>query len=130
MYLTVYLCIRGFYPKGGGEVLVTVNPIKELTPVTMTERGNITKIYGRAYVAGVLPFKVKFTLTHITHFMVFTASTVVFLFFLCTGLFFQSFINFPVHNFFFVIFFVNTVTANELVLATCYVSERIICAHY
>lgn len=40
----------------------TVNPIKELTPVTMTERGNITKIYGRAYVAGVLPFKVKFTL--------------------------------------------------------------------
>lgn len=87
MYLTVYLCIRGFYPKGGGEVMVTVNPVKELTPVTMTERGNITKIYGRAYVAGVLPFKVKFTLTHITHFMVFTASTVVFLFFLCTGLF-------------------------------------------
>lgn len=105
MYLTVYLCIRGFYPKGGGEVMVTVNPVKELTPVTMTERGNITKIYGRAYVAGVLPFKVKFTLTHITHFMVFTASTVVFLFFLCTRLFFQSFINLPVHNFFFVIFF-------------------------
>lgn len=76
MYLTVYLCIRGFYPKGGGEVMVTVNPVKELTPVTMTERGNITKIYGRAYVAGVLPFKVKFTLTHITHFMVFTGSTV------------------------------------------------------
>uniref|UniRef100_A0A3P8QM50 RNA 3'-terminal phosphate cyclase n=1 Tax=Astatotilapia calliptera TaxID=8154 RepID=A0A3P8QM50_ASTCA len=47
----------GFYPKGGGEVMVTVNPVKELTPVTMTERGNITKIYGRAYVAGVLPFK-------------------------------------------------------------------------
>lgn len=105
VYLTVYLCIRGFYPKGGGEVMVTVNPVKELTPVTMTERGNITKIYGRAYVAGVLPFKVKFTLTHITHFVVFTESTVVFLFFLCTGLFFQSFINLPVHNFFFVIFF-------------------------
>ncbi|KAJ0032839.1 hypothetical protein NQD34_002920 [Periophthalmus magnuspinnatus] len=49
--------MRGFYPKGGGEVRVTVNPVKELLPVVMTERGSITKIYGRAYVAGVLPFK-------------------------------------------------------------------------
>ncbi|KAM9831808.1 RNA 3'-terminal phosphate cyclase [Neosynchiropus ocellatus] len=49
--------MRGFYPKGGGEVMVAVNPIKELQPIIMTERGNITKIYGRAFVAGVLPFK-------------------------------------------------------------------------
>ncbi|CAG5862684.1 unnamed protein product [Menidia menidia] len=49
--------LRGYYPKGGGEVMVTVNPVKELQPVTMTERGNITKIHGRAFVAGVLPFK-------------------------------------------------------------------------
>ncbi|XP_056133080.1 RNA 3'-terminal phosphate cyclase [Lampris incognitus] len=49
--------MRGYYPKGGGEVLATVNPVKELSPVTMTERGNIAKIYGRAFVAGVLPFK-------------------------------------------------------------------------
>ncbi|KAM4629777.1 RNA 3'-terminal phosphate cyclase [Polymixia lowei] len=49
--------MRGYYPKGGGEVVATVNPVKELSPVTMTERGNITKIYGRAFVAGVLPFK-------------------------------------------------------------------------
>ncbi|XP_068599805.1 RNA 3'-terminal phosphate cyclase [Brachionichthys hirsutus] len=49
--------MRGYYPRGGGEVLVTVNPVKELQPVVMTERGNITKIYGRAFVAGVLPFK-------------------------------------------------------------------------
>ncbi|KAJ0065736.1 hypothetical protein NL108_017567, partial [Boleophthalmus pectinirostris] len=49
--------MRGFYPKGGGEVQVTVNPVKELLPVVMTERGSITKIYGRAYVAGVLPYK-------------------------------------------------------------------------
>uniref|UniRef100_A0A8C6T706 RNA 3'-terminal phosphate cyclase n=1 Tax=Neogobius melanostomus TaxID=47308 RepID=A0A8C6T706_9GOBI len=49
--------MRGFFPKGGGEVLVTVNPVKELLPVVMTERGNITKIYGRAFVAGVLPYK-------------------------------------------------------------------------
>ncbi|CAK6981286.1 RNA 3'-terminal phosphate cyclase [Scomber scombrus] len=51
------LKMRGYYPKGGGEILVTVNPVKELQPVNMTERGNITKIYGRAFVAGVLPFK-------------------------------------------------------------------------
>uniref|UniRef100_A0A8C2XCX1 RNA 3'-terminal phosphate cyclase n=1 Tax=Cyclopterus lumpus TaxID=8103 RepID=A0A8C2XCX1_CYCLU len=49
--------MRGYYPKGGGEVMVTVNPVKELQPVVMTERGNITKIYGRAFVAGVLPYK-------------------------------------------------------------------------
>ncbi|XP_071755621.1 RNA 3'-terminal phosphate cyclase [Centroberyx gerrardi] len=49
--------MRGYYPKGGGELLVTVNPLKELSPVVMTDRGNITKIHGRAFVAGVLPFK-------------------------------------------------------------------------
>lgn len=58
--VTVFvLVVRGYYPKGGGEVVVTVNPVKELQPVLMTERGTITKIYGRAFVAGVLPFKVK-----------------------------------------------------------------------
>lgn len=56
------LCTRGYYPKGGGEVVATVSPVKELQAVTMTERGTITKIYGRAFVAGVLPFKVR---THI-----------------------------------------------------------------
>ncbi|KAL4593307.1 RNA 3'-terminal phosphate cyclase-like [Arapaima gigas] len=50
--------MRGYYPKGGGEVVVKVNPVKDLSPVSMMERGNITKIYGRAFVAGVLPFKV------------------------------------------------------------------------
>ncbi|KAM6973096.1 RNA 3'-terminal phosphate cyclase [Aplochiton taeniatus] len=51
------LKMRGYYPKGGGEVLAKVNPVKELCPINMTERGNITRIYGRAFVAGVLPFK-------------------------------------------------------------------------
>lgn len=64
LYDMVYLCVvRGYYPKGGGEVVVAVNPVKELQPVTMTERGTITKIYGRAFVAGVLPSKVNFLLT-------------------------------------------------------------------
>uniref|UniRef100_A0A673ND89 RNA 3'-terminal phosphate cyclase n=1 Tax=Sinocyclocheilus rhinocerous TaxID=307959 RepID=A0A673ND89_9TELE len=52
------LKMRGYYPKGGGEVVLKVNPVKELSPINMTERGNITKIYGRAFVAGVLPFKI------------------------------------------------------------------------
>lgn len=51
------LRMRGYYPKGGGEVVLKVNPVKELSPINMTERGNITKIYGRAFVAGVLPSK-------------------------------------------------------------------------
>ncbi|XP_034076588.1 RNA 3'-terminal phosphate cyclase [Gymnodraco acuticeps] len=49
--------LRAYYPKGGGEVMVTVNPVKELQPVLMTERGKLTKCYGRAFVAGVLPYK-------------------------------------------------------------------------
>lgn len=48
---------RGYYPKGGGEVMVKINPVKELTPLSLTERGTITKIHGRAFVAGVLPIK-------------------------------------------------------------------------
>ncbi|XP_077441142.1 RNA 3'-terminal phosphate cyclase [Vanacampus margaritifer] len=49
--------MRGFYPKGGGEVCVCVRAVKELQALTLLERGNISKIHGRAYVAGVLPFK-------------------------------------------------------------------------
>nr|KAF6397891.1 RNA 3'-terminal phosphate cyclase [Rousettus aegyptiacus] len=70
-YLTVntelYICCesvcvcctfyRGYYPKGGGEVIVRMSPIKQLNPINITDRGSVTKIYGRAFVAGVLPFK-------------------------------------------------------------------------
>ncbi|XP_072919496.1 RNA 3'-terminal phosphate cyclase [Hemitrygon akajei] len=57
------LLMRGYYPKGGGEVRVKVSPIKLLTPINMTERGTIKKIYGRAFVAGVLPFKLASEMT-------------------------------------------------------------------
>lgn len=60
----LFVCLRGYYPKGGGEVVATVSPVKELQAVTITDRGTITKIYGRAFVAGVLPFKVKKLNTH------------------------------------------------------------------
>ncbi|XP_037105384.1 RNA 3'-terminal phosphate cyclase isoform X1 [Syngnathus acus] len=49
--------MRGFFPKGGGQVTATVRPVKELQALTLLERGTITKIHGWAYVAGILPFR-------------------------------------------------------------------------
>lgn len=37
--------VKGFYPVGGGELLVTIKPcVRPLLPVTLTERGAITRI--------------------------------------------------------------------------------------
>jgi RNA 3'-terminal phosphate cyclase (ATP) len=48
---------RGYYPKGGGEVSVKIHSRSEpLSPITLLERGDVTSIRGRAYVAG-LPTK-------------------------------------------------------------------------
>uniref|UniRef100_A0A8C7CC37 RNA 3'-terminal phosphate cyclase n=1 Tax=Neovison vison TaxID=452646 RepID=A0A8C7CC37_NEOVI len=59
VYVSVcYTFCRGYYPKGGGEVIVRMSPVKQLNPINLTDRGSVTKIYGRAFVAGVLPFKV------------------------------------------------------------------------
>lgn len=49
---------RGYYPKGGGEVVITVNPIQELTAVDLTEFGQIKRFFGRAFVAGALSKRV------------------------------------------------------------------------
>ncbi|PVD23961.1 hypothetical protein C0Q70_17237 [Pomacea canaliculata] len=49
---------RGYYPKGGGEVVTTSHPVKVLTAIDLTNRGSVTRIFGRAFVAGVLPIKV------------------------------------------------------------------------
>lgn len=57
MFVTLFC--RGYYPKGGGEVIVQVSPVKQLNPINITERGSVTKISGRAFVAGALPFKVS-----------------------------------------------------------------------
>ncbi|KAG7218878.1 hypothetical protein INR49_019464 [Caranx melampygus] len=43
--------------KGGTNAEMAPQIDYTVKPVTMTERGNITKIHGRAFVAGVLPFK-------------------------------------------------------------------------
>ncbi|KAL3869113.1 hypothetical protein ACJMK2_041838 [Sinanodonta woodiana] len=50
---------RGYYPKGGGEVIIKTYPLKIIKPVTMLDRGNVTRIYGRAFVAGVIPMRVS-----------------------------------------------------------------------
>jgi RNA 3'-terminal phosphate cyclase (ATP) len=45
---------RGYYPKGGGEVNVTVHSRKEPLPsIVVVERGTVTSVRGRAYVAGL-----------------------------------------------------------------------------
>lgn len=51
---------RGFYPRGGGEVVVEANPIAFIKPVELTEFGQIRRIFGLSFVAGTLPIKVRF----------------------------------------------------------------------
>lgn len=46
---------RGYFPKGGGEVIVKVQPVSRLNGVKLTEQGNVTSINGWSYVAGTLP---------------------------------------------------------------------------
>ncbi|XP_028919660.1 RNA 3'-terminal phosphate cyclase [Ornithorhynchus anatinus] len=50
--------MRGYYPKGGGEVVIRMSPVKQLNAINITDRGTVTKIYGRTFVAGVLPLKI------------------------------------------------------------------------
>lgn len=44
--------LRGYFPKGGGEVHLRIYPIKKLNAVTLLEPGNLVSISGWAYVAG------------------------------------------------------------------------------
>lgn len=46
---------RGYFPKGGGEVIVNVKPVDEIKPINLTNRGYISDIYGWSFVAGTLP---------------------------------------------------------------------------
>lgn len=44
---------RGYYPKGGGEVHLSIPPTRGPLPsITLTERGLVKSIFGTAYVAG------------------------------------------------------------------------------
>ncbi|VDD82151.1 unnamed protein product [Mesocestoides corti] len=49
----------GYYPQGGGTVVVDVDPIcGKLSPVCLTEMGSIVKVTGSTFVAGKVPIKV------------------------------------------------------------------------
>jgi hypothetical protein len=52
--------ISELYPKGGGELHIKTYPVHKLQPITITDFGTIKCFYGRSYVAGNLPIKVKF----------------------------------------------------------------------
>jgi RNA 3'-terminal phosphate cyclase (ATP) len=52
------IIFSGYYPRGGGEVRITVNPIEQLTAVDLTEFGQIKRFFGRAFVAGTLSKRV------------------------------------------------------------------------
>jgi RNA 3'-terminal phosphate cyclase (ATP) len=43
---------RGYYPRGGGVVMVRTEPVQKLQAVTLTDRGDITTIRVRAFHAG------------------------------------------------------------------------------
>lgn len=52
---------RGYYPRGGGLITFSVPPLPPgatLPSITVTERGEITRIYGKSYVAGSLPLHI------------------------------------------------------------------------
>lgn len=45
---------RGYYPKGGGDVRVTINPTDQLKSVDLTEFGQIKRFFGRSFVTANL----------------------------------------------------------------------------
>lgn len=48
---------RGYYPKGGGEVHFSAQPVKQLEPIELLDRGQITHIRIRSFVSQ-LPVKI------------------------------------------------------------------------
>ena len=47
--------LRGFFPKGCGEVRLSVDPVKRLEPVDITVRGTVTNVTVDVYLCGTLP---------------------------------------------------------------------------
>eukprot|EP00794_Sanderia_malayensis_P007830 gene7830-8680_t len=61
--ITCNIIRRGFFPKGNGEVELTVNPVKQLSAINLTEFGRLGSIRGTSFVAGALPIKVAKIMT-------------------------------------------------------------------
>ncbi|KAE8743573.1 hypothetical protein FOCC_FOCC010820 [Frankliniella occidentalis] len=43
---------RGYFPRGGGLVHMKIDPVSQLCPVTLLDLGQVTRVWGRAFVAG------------------------------------------------------------------------------
>jgi RNA 3'-terminal phosphate cyclase (ATP) len=50
---------KGYYPRGGGRVVLTVDPVHCLQPVTMTVMGDIVSVCITSSVSGTLPIRVS-----------------------------------------------------------------------
>ncbi|KAF5302012.1 hypothetical protein FQA39_LY10482 [Lamprigera yunnana] len=53
---------RGYFPKGGGKVMIHVKPVPQLNAVELLDVGNVTAIHGWSYVAGTLPLHLAHTM--------------------------------------------------------------------
>lgn len=54
----VLILFRGFFPVGGGEVLLWVTPVPHIEPFELIDRGQLVKITGVSVVAGKVHVKV------------------------------------------------------------------------
>jgi RNA 3'-terminal phosphate cyclase (ATP) len=52
--------IRGYFPKGGGHVVMTTTPVKQLKPINLVDRGAVVSVHCRAFVAGTIPLQVTY----------------------------------------------------------------------
>src|SRR3972149_4902065 len=43
----------GFYPKGGGEIICSIEPVKTIFPLEIRESGNLVKVFGISAVGGL-----------------------------------------------------------------------------
>lgn len=50
--------MRGYFPRGGGEVVVRTLPVLSFSPIVLDDPGNLVEIRGRAFVAGSLPLHI------------------------------------------------------------------------
>lgn len=49
---------RGFFPKGGGEVHLTVDPIRKISPVVIDQPQTLKSVRGVSFVSGTIPMRV------------------------------------------------------------------------
>ena len=55
MYGTNICYIRGFYPKGGGKVVIAVKPITHIRPIRLMERGKLQEVTLEGYATEGIP---------------------------------------------------------------------------